>query len=190
MFDVGFSELILMAIVALVVLGPEKLPHAARVAGAWIGRIKRMVGNMQAEIEREVSAQEMRERLQKEIDAVRDAGEDLNIQQPFQEVATRLQDMENHIHSSLPPATAVGTTIGTSIATSIDTSIAAPIEVAPEDAAPDTSSLPPVTVTAEPADASAATPVVEGEAAYREWLAAQKNANLRPATSPDDSSPA
>lgn len=186
MFDVGFSELILMAIVALVVLGPEKLPHAARVAGAWIGRIKRMVGNMQAEIEREVSAQEMRERLQKEIDAVRDAGEDLNIQQPFQEVATRLQDMENHIHSSLPPATAVGTTIGTSGATSI----AAPIEVPPEDAAPDTSSLPPEAVAAEPADAAVATPVVEGEAAYREWLAAQKNANLRPATSPDDSSPA
>ena len=202
MFDVGFSELILMAIVALVVLGPEKLPHAARVAGAWVGRIKRMVGNMQAEIEREVSAQEMRERLQKEIDAVRDAGEDLDIQQPFQEVATRLQDMENHIHSSLPPATAVGTSIGTSIgttigtsigtsiATSTDTSIAAPLEVAPEEPAPDTSSLPPEAVAAEPADAAAATPVVEGEAAYRDWLAAQKNANLRPATSPDDSSPA
>ena len=179
MFDVGFSELILMAIVALVVLGPEKLPHAARVAGAWIGRIKRMVGNMQAEIEREVSAQEMRERLQKEIDAVRDAGEDLNIQQPFQEVAARLQDMENHIHSSLPPATAVGSSIATSIATAS--------KALPEEPAPDTSSLPLDTVTAEPA--AAATPVVEGEAAYREWLAAQKNANLRPATSPDDSSP-
>lgn len=177
MFDVGFSELILMAIVALVVLGPEKLPHAARVAGAWIGRIKRMVGNMQAEIEREVSAQEMRERLQKEIDAVRDAGEDLNIQQPFQEAATRLQDMENHIHSSLPPATAIGTSIATAR------------KVLPEEPAPDTSSLPPEAVAAEPADAAAATPVVEGEAAYREWLAAQKNANLRPATSPDDSSP-
>ncbi|HCT39832.1 MAG TPA: twin-arginine translocase subunit TatB [Moraxellaceae bacterium] len=179
MFDVGFSELILMAIVALVVLGPEKLPHAARVAGAWIGRIKRMVGNMQAEIEREVSAQEMRERLQKEIDAVRDAGEDLNIQQPFQEVATRLQDMENHIHSSLPPATAVGSSIATSIVTAS--------KALPEDPAPDTSSLPPEAVAADPA--AAVTPVVEDEAAYREWLAAQKNANLRPATSPDDSSP-
>ena len=51
MFDVGFSELVLMAIVALVVLGPEKLPHAARVAGAWVGRIRRTVSNMQAEIE-------------------------------------------------------------------------------------------------------------------------------------------
>jgi Tat protein translocase TatB subunit len=51
-----------MAIVALVVLGPEKLPHAARVAGAWVGKIRRTVSNMQAEIEREVSAQEMRDR--------------------------------------------------------------------------------------------------------------------------------
>ncbi|HQX90011.1 MAG TPA: Sec-independent protein translocase protein TatB, partial [Moraxellaceae bacterium] len=79
MFDVGFSELVLMAIVALVVLGPEKLPHAARVAGAWVGRIRRTVSNMQAEIEREVSAQEMRDRLQKEIDSVKAAGQDLNI---------------------------------------------------------------------------------------------------------------
>ena len=181
MFDVGFSELILMAIVALVVLGPEKLPHAARVAGAWIGRIKRMVGNMQAEIEREVSAQEMRERLQKEIDAVRDAGEDLNITQPFKEVATRLQDMENHIHSSLPPATAIGTSIATS---------ASSRQASPEEPAPDTADQTTEVVVAEPTEVATTTPVVDGEAAYREWLATQKNANLRPAaTSPDDSSP-
>ena len=63
MFDVGFSELILLAIVALVVLGPEKLPHAARMAGAWLGRIKRTMTNIQMEIEKEVSAQEMRDRI-------------------------------------------------------------------------------------------------------------------------------
>ena len=54
MFDVGFSELILLGIVALVVLGPEKLPHAARMAGAWLGRIRRTVIDIQAEIEKEV----------------------------------------------------------------------------------------------------------------------------------------
>ncbi len=67
MFDVGFSELVLLAIVALVVLGPEKLPHAARIIGAWVGRIRRTVGNMQAEIEREVAAQEIKSRLEKEF---------------------------------------------------------------------------------------------------------------------------
>ncbi len=67
MFDVGFSELLLLAVVALVVLGPEKLPHAARIAGAWLGRIRRTVSHMQAEIEREVAAQEMKARLEKEF---------------------------------------------------------------------------------------------------------------------------
>ena len=70
MFDVGLTELIVLAIIALVVLGPEKLPHAARMAGAWMGRIRRMIINVQADIESEVAAQEMRERIRKEMGKV------------------------------------------------------------------------------------------------------------------------
>lgn len=73
MFDVGFSELLLLAIIALVVLGPEKLPHAARMAGAWVGRIRRMIVSVQADIENEVAAAEMRERIQKELAKVKAA---------------------------------------------------------------------------------------------------------------------
>ncbi len=76
MFDVGLSELIVLAIIALVVLGPEKLPHAARMAGAWMGRIRRMIINVQADIESEVAAQEMRERIRKEMDKVKSADHD------------------------------------------------------------------------------------------------------------------
>ncbi len=68
MFDVGFNELLLLAIIALVVLGPEKLPHAARMTGAWIGRIRRMIVSVQADIENEVAAAEMRERIKKELE--------------------------------------------------------------------------------------------------------------------------
>lgn len=75
MFDVGFSELILLAIVALVVLGPEKLPHAARILGAWVGRIRRTVSTMQAEIEREVATQEIRSKLESEFSEI--GGSDL-----------------------------------------------------------------------------------------------------------------
>lgn len=71
MFDVGFSELLLLAVIALVVLGPEKLPHAARMAGAWIGRIRRMIISVQADIENEVAAAEMRERIKKEMEKVK-----------------------------------------------------------------------------------------------------------------------
>lgn len=73
MFDVGFSELFLLAVVALIVLGPEKLPHAARMTGAWVGRIRRMVISVQAEIEKEVSAQEMRQRIEEEMRKMRES---------------------------------------------------------------------------------------------------------------------
>lgn len=165
MFDVGFSELVLMAIVALVVLGPEKLPHAARVAGAWVGRIRRTVSNMQAEIEREVSAQELRERLQKEIDAANAMASEADLQQPFQAVIAGVQDLQAEANSILPPAAVAGTPVRSSVATATPAAVA----TAPaEDPAP------------PPPD-----PPVDGEQAYREWLASQKNSNLQPgATEP------
>lgn len=68
MFDVGLSEILLFAIVALVVLGPEKLPHAVRIAGAWVGRIRRSLSDIQSDIERQVSVQEMKDRLRKQAE--------------------------------------------------------------------------------------------------------------------------
>jgi sec-independent protein translocase protein TatB len=73
MFDFSFGELTLFAVIALVVLGPEKLPHAARMAGAWVGRIRRSVISIQAEIEKEVAQQEMRERIEKEMQRIRES---------------------------------------------------------------------------------------------------------------------
>ncbi|MBQ56709.1 MAG: twin-arginine translocase subunit TatB [Pseudomonadaceae bacterium] len=66
MFDVGFSELLLVGLVALLVLGPERLPGAVRTAGLWIGRIKRSFNTMKAEVEREIGADEIRRQLHNE----------------------------------------------------------------------------------------------------------------------------
>ncbi len=60
MFDVGFWELAVIAIVALMVLGPERLPRAARTAGLWISKARRTVTTMKAEIERELDVEEMK----------------------------------------------------------------------------------------------------------------------------------
>lgn len=60
MFDVSFWELFLVGIVALLVLGPEKLPRAARTAGLWIGKARRTLAEMQAEIERELDVEEIK----------------------------------------------------------------------------------------------------------------------------------
>ena len=95
MFDVGFSELILLAIVALVVLGPEKLPHAARMAGAWLGRIKRTMTNIQMEIEKEVSAQEMRDRINQEIERLKALSDPIN---------DEIKAVENTIHQHVNDA--------------------------------------------------------------------------------------
>ena len=66
MFDVGFWELSLIALVALLVIGPERLPKVARVAGLWIGRGRRMIGSVKADIEREIKAEELKEILNKQ----------------------------------------------------------------------------------------------------------------------------
>jgi len=66
MFDIGFSELLLVGLVALVVLGPERLPGAVRTTGLWIGRLKRSFSNIKAEVEREIGADEIRRQLHNE----------------------------------------------------------------------------------------------------------------------------
>ena len=66
MFDVGFSELLLVGLIALLVLGPERLPVAARMAGLWIGRLKRSFNSLRAEVEREIGADEIRRQLHNE----------------------------------------------------------------------------------------------------------------------------
>ena len=66
MFDIGFSELLLIGIVALVVIGPERLPKVARTAGHLFGRMQRYVADVKADINREIHAEELH-KLQDEI---------------------------------------------------------------------------------------------------------------------------
>ncbi len=61
MFEIGFSELILVGLVSLLVIGPERLPKVARVAGFWIGKTRNMVSNFKAEIKHELEAEEIRQ---------------------------------------------------------------------------------------------------------------------------------
>ncbi|MEG1678852.1 MAG: Sec-independent protein translocase protein TatB [Stenotrophomonas sp.] len=64
MFDIGFSELLLIAVVALVVLGPERLPKAARFAGLWVRRARNQWDSVKQELERELHAEELKRNLQ------------------------------------------------------------------------------------------------------------------------------
>ena len=68
MFDIGFWELALIGIVALLVVGPDRLPGLARTLGLWVGRIRRYVSTVRDDIEREIQADELKKMLEKPND--------------------------------------------------------------------------------------------------------------------------
>lgn len=77
MFEIGFSELLLVAVIGLLVLGPERLPTAVRTASLWIGRIRRQFNEIRTEVEREIGADEIRAQLRNEaiMDELRESRE-------------------------------------------------------------------------------------------------------------------
>lgn len=72
MFDVGISELFLIGLVALVVLGPERLPKAARFAGLWVRRARAQWYSVKGELERELAAEELQRSLRETREAAKD----------------------------------------------------------------------------------------------------------------------
>ncbi len=66
MFDIGFTEIVVIAVVALIVLGPEKLPKTARTLGHLFGRLQRYVADVKADINREIELDELR-KLQQQV---------------------------------------------------------------------------------------------------------------------------
>lgn len=77
MFDIGFSELLLVAVVGLLVLGPERLPTAVRTTSLWVGRLRRQFTEIRAEVEREIGADDIRAQLRNEqiMDQLRESRE-------------------------------------------------------------------------------------------------------------------
>ena len=105
MFDIGFSELLLIAVVGLLVLGPERLPTAVRTTSLWIGRLRRQFTEIRAEVEREIGADEIRAQLRNEeiMDQLRESREVIEstsreIRQPLVDATVALRD------SKEPPA--------------------------------------------------------------------------------------
>jgi len=69
MFDIGFSELVLIAIVALLVIGPDRLPKVAKTAGLWVGKIQGFVTSVKADIDHELAADELKKILKDQADS-------------------------------------------------------------------------------------------------------------------------
>ena len=127
MFGISFSELLLVGLVALLVLGPERLPGAARTAGLWVGRLKRSFNAIKQEVEREIGADEIRRQLHNE--------HILSMEEQAKKILAPLQDAVKPSTPTAPPATTA-----TPAPVSLSKTASDP---APQPAAPHDPTLPP-----------------------------------------------
>jgi sec-independent protein translocase protein TatB len=95
MFDVGFSEMIVIAVVALIVIGPERLPGVARTLGHLLGRLQRYVSDVKSDINREMQLEELKKMQQDVVDQAR------NMEKS---VSEQLQSVETSLNQSIAPA--------------------------------------------------------------------------------------
>ncbi|WP_374602833.1 Sec-independent protein translocase protein TatB [Niveibacterium sp.] len=138
MFDVGFSELMVIGLVALVVIGPEKLPRVARTIGHLLGRMQRHVAEVKADISREIQLDEMR-RLQSQV------------VESAREVESSIREQAREFEESMRP---VAAEVESAVATSVSEVTAPQVEQLSE--------LAPVQVAK--AEAATETPLVESTA--------------------------
>ncbi|NNA08863.1 Sec-independent protein translocase subunit TatB [Pseudomonas lundensis] len=137
MFGISFSELLLVGLVALLVLGPERLPGAARTAGLWVGRLKRSFNAIKQEVEREIGADEIRRQLHNE--------HILSMEEEAKKIMAPLQDAMKPVTPVTPveppaPPAAVPAEPASPAPVSLSKTASEP---APEPAAPHDPTLPP-----------------------------------------------
>ena len=99
MFDVGLSELMVIAAVALVVIGPERLPKVARTAGLLLGRLQRYVSDVKADINREIQLDELKQLQQQVTDQV------TNLEAS---VTHEMREVESSVNAAVAPLTEIG----------------------------------------------------------------------------------
>src|SRR6476619_7266009 len=104
MIDFGFDKLALISAVALIVIGPEKLPRVARTVGTLLGRAQRYVADVKAEVNREMELEELRKLQSQMQDAARSIHQE--VASAGQEMQTAVSDAEKELNRTLAAATA------------------------------------------------------------------------------------
>ncbi len=104
MFDIGFSELVVIAVVALIVIGPERLPRVARTAGILLGRLRRYAADVKADISREMQLDELRKMQQDVADRI--ASAESTVRQEMNDVETSVGNViaPPELGNAVPPA--------------------------------------------------------------------------------------
>lgn len=106
MFDIGFSELFVIGVVALIVIGPERLPRVARTAGHFFGRMQRYVSDVKADINREMELEDLRKMRDQFKDAAQSVEDDIKqVGRNVQHEVDELRSVSStDIASSEPPS--------------------------------------------------------------------------------------
>lgn len=136
MFDFGFSEMLVVAVVALIVVGPQRLPKAARTVGHLLGRMQRYVADVKADVSREMQLEEL-QKLQKEV---KEQAQDLenSMRRQAEVVESEFRNTEKTIRSEIEDA--AGTVTSSAETTSPASEATSPV---PESASPAPETLPP-----------------------------------------------
>ena len=98
MFDIAFSEIVVIAVVALIVIGPERLPKVARTLGHMFGRLQRYVNDVKADINREMELDELR-KLKSEVQAAASEFES-SINKAAQDVDSGVRSVESELNEA------------------------------------------------------------------------------------------
>jgi sec-independent protein translocase protein TatB len=122
MFDLGFSEMAVIGLVALVVLGPERLPKVARQAGHWLGKLQRYVSDVKSDINRQMELEELRN-LQKEVTEVA-----RDMEKSFQSTVSETRAELNSIKSSVEGTGSSSTTPSASTSSTSSPTVSGPSE--------------------------------------------------------------
>ena len=104
MFDIGFSEIVVIAVVALIVLGPERLPKAARTMGHLFGRLQRYVNDVKSDINREMELEELKKLQQEVKTAARDIEQ--SVSTAVSSVESGARDVEAQLNAGASEAPA------------------------------------------------------------------------------------
>jgi sec-independent protein translocase protein TatB len=105
MFDMGFTEMMLIGIVALVVIGPERLPGVARTAGKYFARLRNFMMNVRADVESELKADELREMFesqQKELQSLKEVVGDVGKDIGLSDIKDEMSDIASSIDDAKP----------------------------------------------------------------------------------------
>ena len=148
MFEIGWSELLLIGIVALIAIGPKELPRVLRTLGQWMSKLRRMASEFQSQFQEAMREAEMAD-LKKQVDDMTSQAQSYANIDPVGEVRRELESTQQQIESAMvdkagaaspsPPVAAEPSTspVGAEPAVAPGTDVAAPASAAPEPATAD-----------------------------------------------------